>query len=343
MQSLLKSSCAFIATLAFTSISCAEPQRAPISTPVSQFMDTFKASISTQIQPNFTILKTLNFESKSYQETNTLIGARYTYPQGFEIDEQRDLLYVLRYSDGKPARGVIEKYSWSSGELLATYVITEPQRSISESLVVSAEGNQVFAYIRSENTLTRYKLVDSQLGAGTTQKLDSLVTNVAQSFYRKGDNWYIEKFKTKKDGTGQSRGEYAMLDKNFNYVKDIVFSPLYSGYRESQKLELPKHQGFAVLNDGYVMSMGGYWSESSKMTPYNYYGINVFNKEGKIIKSEYLSPSTLISQISTLGIKGNTIENEGIQPLSDGTIVTLQVVREKGEPGGKLLFLAVKL
>ena len=89
--------------------------------------------------------------------------------------------------------------------------------------------------------------------------------------------------------------------------------------------------------------MGGYWSAASKITPYNYYGINIFNNEGMITKSKYYSPDTLLSQFLTLGIEGNTIENEGIQMLSDETLVTLQVVRKKGDPGGKLLFLGVRL
>lgn len=343
MQFFLKSYFACVAAIAITSFSYADARSAAQSAAISEIINTFKGSVSTEAQPDFAILKSLDFESKSYLETNKLIGARYTYPQGFEIVEHRDLLYVLRYSNGQPARAIIEKYQWSTGELLATYIIPEPQHSISESLVIDVEENKEIAYLRSENMLTRYRLVNGTSSTGTTQKLDSLVKNVAQSFSRRGGNWFIEKFKTKKDDIGQSRGEYAVLDTNFNHVKDIVFSPVYSGYRESQQLQLPKHQGFSVLNDGYAMSMGGYWSAASKITPYNYYGINIFNNEGMITKSKYYSPDTLLSQFLTLGIEGNTIENEGIQMLSDETLVTLQVVRKKGDPGGKLLFLGVRL
>lgn len=343
MIRIFKSSLACIATLALTSYSYGDNQSALPDSPLSQFAETFKRSVSTETQPNFTILKSLSLSSKNAKETNKLIESRDTYPQGFEIDEKLDLLYILRYSSGHPARAVIEKYQWSSGKQLATYIIREPQRSISEGLVVDNEGERTVVYLRSDNKLARYQLLDAPSNTGTTQKLDSPVENAAQSFYRKGDKWYIEKYKTAKDSLGQTRGAYVILDNNFKYIKDIIFPPQYSGYRESKDLDIPKHQGFAVLDNGYAMSMGGSWTETSKTTPYHYFGINIFNKEGEVVRSEYVSPKTLISQLSELGVDANGVENEGIQAMSDGSLIALMVVRSKDEPKGKLLFLGFKL
>lgn len=310
---------------------------------VQRVVDAFQHSIRTEAKPQFSILKSLDFKSKSYQETNRAIGAKYTYPQGFQVDDSRDLLYVVRYSNGHPARGVIEKYRWGSGEQLATYIIAEPQNSISEGLVVREEAGVEMAYLRSDNMLTRYRLVEGRGGAGTAEKLGSLAKNVAQSFYEKGGRWYLEKFKTARDSIGQSRGEYEVLDKKFGHIKDISFPSQYSGYRESEKFDLPKHQGFSVLDDGFVMSMGGYWAKGEKITPYNYFGVNVFNVRGEVVGSEYVSPDLFISQLAGLGVEADTVENEGIQALQDGTLVVFQVVRMKNNANGKLLFLKLDL
>lgn|GEM_PF-3488103 len=330
-----------ISTIFVSSFSHAQAGSAAAIAARSQIMSAFEASVATHAEPNFSILKTLDFKSQSYQETVQRLGVRFTYPQGFEIDEQRDLLYVLRYSNGRPARAVIEKYRWSSGELLSTYIIPEPQASVSEGIVVTQEEGGDVAFLRSDSALTRYRLVDDQSGFGTTQKLEAVASNVAQSFYHKGGEWYVEKFKTPEDALGQSRGQYSVLDSSFKHVRDVNFAPQYSGYRNSEQLNLPKHQGFAVTDDGYAMTMGGYWASRMKATPYHYFGVNLFDRHGKIVKSEYIAPEALVSQLLAMGIQADTVENEGIQALSNGKLVTLQVVRTKGERSGKLLFLTL--
>lgn len=299
----------------------------------------FNDELSRETPPEFSILKTLDLKSKSYEETVERLNARYTYPQGFQIDEERGFLYLLRYSNGRPTRCVIEKYQWKTGELIMTYIIPEPQRSVSEGLVVIKEPDGDVAYVRSGNTLARLLLIDSPSGFGTTKTLDSVATNVAQSFYHKHDKWFIEKFKTPEDSLGESRGQYSILDKNFNSIRDVTFAPEYAGYRNSDKLGLPKHQGFAVLNNGYAMTMGGYWDSHSNTTPYNYFGVNFFDENGKIVKSKYMSPEAFISQIASMGIHADSIENEGLQELEDGKVVTLQVIRSSSDRSGKLLFL----
>ncbi len=293
----------------------------------------------TKDQPKFSILKTLDFESENYHKILQRINARYTYPQAFQIDEDRDFAYILRYSNGRPTRGVIEKYQWNSGKLIMTYIIPEPQTSVSEGLVVDKEADGDIAYVRSGNTLARLLLIDSPSGIGTTQVLGSVATNVAQSFYKKDGEWFVEKFKTPADNLGESRGQYAIMDSEFNTIGNVTFAPQYAGYRNSDKLNLPKHQGFAVLNSGYAMTMGGYWDSRTKTSPYNYFGVNYFNKDGKIVKSEYMPPEEFASQIANMGIQAYSIENEGVQELKGGQLVTLQVIRTQRERTGKLLFL----
>lgn len=306
---------------------------------LSKVIKTFERSVSSDITNKLTISKTIEFQSKSYKKVNALIGARYTYPQGFQIDEQRNLLYILRYSNGHPAKGIIEKYQWSTGNLISTYIINEPQMSISESIVVEHTKEKDFVYIRSDNKLTRYQLIEPNGTFGATRKLEALWDNVAQSFYRKDGLWYLEKYKTSPDQIGQSRGEYFVLDDNFNHVRDIIFPARYAGYRESEKFNIPKHQGFAVLNNGYIMSMGGYWSNKTGTSPYHYYGINIFSIDGRIKNSNYVSPSTLFSELSKLGVHAYKNENEGIQAMNDGSLIVLQVVQTKENHDGQMLFI----
>lgn len=341
MSTISKLSFICIGTAFVSSLSHAQTEPAPASAARSQFMSAFSEAVSSDAKPNFSVLKALDFKSKNYEETIKRLNARYLYPQGFDIDEKRDLLYVLRYSDGQPARGVVEKYRWSSGELQATYIIPEPQTSVSEGLVISQDGDGDIAFIRSNNALARFQLLDDPSGIGTTRKLNAVASNVAQSFHHKNGEWYVEKFKAPADSLGQSRGQYSVLNSNFKLIRDVTFAPEYAGYRNSDQLELPKHQGFAVLDDGYAMTMGGYWSSSTKITPYTYFGVNLFDRNGQIIKSKYISPKVLVSQLSALGIQADTIENEGVQQLSDGRLLTLQVVRTKGELRDKLLFLSL--
>lgn len=330
-----------VSTIFVGSFSHAQVGSAEANAARAQIISAFQESVAAKAEPNFSILKTLDFKSPSYQETIERLGARLTYPQGFDIDEQRDLLYVLRYSNGRPARAVIEKYRWSSGDFISTYIIPEPQASVSEGLVIIKEKGGDVAFLRSDNALTRYRLVDDPSGFGITEKLESVASNVAQSFYHKGGEWYVEKFKTTADVLGQSRGQYSVLDSSFKHVRDVNFAPQYSGYRNSEQLNLPKHQGFAVTDDGYAMTMGGYWSSRVQATPYHYFGLNLFDRHGKVVKSEYISPEALVSQLSAMGIQADSVENEGIQALSNGNLVTLQVVRTKGDRSGKLLFLAL--
>ncbi|MGE8043360.1 hypothetical protein ACQKO6_04000 [Pseudomonas monteilii] len=321
----------------------ADPSKNLQSLEVSRVVQAFETSISNDISGKLTIAKNIDSQSEAYQKVNDLINARYTYPQGFQIDEQRDLLYLLRYSNGHPARGIIEKYQWSTGALLSTYIINEPQASISESIVIEHTKEGDLAYIRSDNQLVRYQLIEPNEAFGSTRKLDTLYENVAQSFYKRNNYWYLEKYKTTPDHIGQSRGEYVILDENFNHVRDVSFLPLYAGYRESEKFNIPKHQGFAVLNDGYVMSMGGYWSDKTGTTPYHYYGINLFNSDGSIKSSNYVSPATLFSELSRLGIHAYRNENEGIQVMKDGSLMVLQVVQTKEHRNSRLLFINFSL
>ncbi len=310
---------------------------------VSKVVTTFENSVSSNIEGKLSIRKIIDFQSSDYLRINTSIDARYTYPQAFQIDEQRDLLYILRYSNGHPARGVIEKYKWSTGSLVSTYIIKEPQASISEGIVIDHTAKGDLAYIRSDNQLARYELIEPNESFGSTKKLAVLYDNVGQSFYRKNGYWYLEKYKTSPDQIGQSRGEYFVLDEKFNHVKDVIFPARYAGYRESEKFKIPKHQGFAVLDDGYVMSMGGHFSEKTDTTPYQYYGINVFHSDGSIKTSNYVSPPTLFSALSRLGIHASRNENEGIQAMRDGSMIVLQVVRTTENPDGQLLFIGFSL
>lgn len=304
-----------------------------------ELLKNFNSSVSTETQPQFKILKSLDFGSEAYKAVNTKLGAKFTYPQGFYIDEKNDFLFILRYSNNRPAQAVIEKYQWHSGSLLTTYIFPEPQATISEGLVVDSSTNETLAYIRSDNKLSRFRLLEPKDSFGSAEKIDSLYTDTAQSFYRKNGLWYIEKYISERDELGHSRGEYDVLDKNFKYLKSISFAPQYAGYRESEKLNIPKHQGFAVVDSGFVMSMGGYWSTSTKTTPFHYYGINIFDKNGKILDSKYLAPKTLFAQLSKLGVSANRMENEGIQSMEDGTLVVLQVIHTETNPKDRLLFI----
>ncbi|NQD78394.1 hypothetical protein [Pseudomonas sp. CM27] len=335
---------AFTATLSLTTCTYAQShtEQTAASAARDKMIGRFNEALSTQNQPKFSILKTLNFQSSHYQETIERLDARYTYPQGFQIDEERELVYVLRYSNGRPTRGVIEKYHWKSGEIMMTYIIPEPQPTVSEGLVIKKETDGDVAYIRSGNTLARLLLIDSPSGFGNTQRLGSVANNVAQSFYHKDNEWFVEKFKISKDSLGESRGRYMILDSEFNTIGEVTFAPQYAGYRNSEKWNIPKHQGFAVLDNGYAMTMGGYWDVRTKTSPYNYFGINFFDKNGKPIKSEYMSPEAFSAQIAEMGIQAYSIENEGLQELKDGKLVTLQIIRTQGGRGGKLLFLLIE-
>jgi len=309
----------------------------------TRIMHEFKKSASNTVEPNFRVLKSFDFNSPNSNSVNKTLNTPSTYPQGFYIDEANDLIFILRYSNNHPSRAVIEEYKWSSTELTNTYIIPEPQNSVSESLIVGHIDNQLIAYIRSENKLAKYELLKASNHIGSTRKLASLYDNVAQSFSRVNGHWYLEKYKTQSDSLGQSRGEYTILDSEFKHIGDISFPADYSGYRESQKLNIPKHQGFAALNEGFVMSMGGHWTEASKATPYHYYGINLFDKSGNIRSSNYVSPEHLFQKLNEWGIQADVTENEGIQALSDGSLVVLQVVQTKGQPGGQLLFINFNL
>lgn len=299
----------------------------------------FSQATNRDSAPAFKLVQALNFRSESYSETNKTINAKYTYPQGFYIEETSDLLYILRYSEASPARAIIEKYQWSTGKQIATYIFPDSQKSISEGLVVDTQGDSATAYIRSNNQLTQFQLVDNPNAPGTAKKIRPLIENVAQSFYRKHNTWYTEDFKTPQDETGHTRGRYSIYNERFELRSTINLSPQYSGYRESQKINWPKHQGFAVLDDGYVFTMGGHWTEKQAITPYSYFGINIFHKDGSISNSEYLSPRTLQDQLANIGIHVDRIENEGVQAMQDGTLITLEVVSTKDDTGGKLLFL----
>ncbi|WP_313740177.1 hypothetical protein [Pseudomonas sp.] len=305
----------------------------------SELLKNFKRSVSTDTKPQFRILKSLSFASKEYKLVNDQFHSKYTYPQGFYIDEENDFLFILRYSNNRPAQAVIEKYQWHSGSLITNYVFPERQTTISEGLIVDSSPGETLAYIRSDNKLTRFRLVEKETKFGTAEKLTYLYDQTAQSFYRKGGLWYVEKYTSDKNGPGHSRGEYDVLDRGFKCIKSISFPAEYTGYRESEKLNMPKHQGFAVLDKGFVMSMGGYWSTSTKTTPFHYYGINTFDENGKISNSKYLAPQTLFAQLSSLGVDASRIENEGIQALEDGTLVALQVVHTETPPKDRLLFI----
>ncbi|WP_153302487.1 hypothetical protein [Pseudomonas parafulva] len=332
-----------ISALATSPIQSHAEAQASQSAQINSILETFEKSVKPDLNGKITLEKKINFQSNSYNSTNRAIGARYTYPQAFQIDEKKDLLYILRYSNGHPARGVIEKYKWSSGLLVSTYLIKEPQMSISEGIVVDHSDQGDLLYIRSENKLVRYQLIEGDNALGSTKKLKVLFDNVAQSFYRKDGQWYLEKYRTTPDAVGQSRGEYYILDRNFKHIGDLSLPARYAGYRESDQLNLPKHQGFAVLGDGYVMSMGGYWSEKTETTPYHYYGVNVFNSDGSIRSSSYVAPKVLFSELSRLGIKAYKNENEGIQAMNDGSLIALQVVQTKENPDGQLLFIRFTL
>lgn len=299
----------------------------------------FQESVSNEVEPNFKIIKSFNFDSPNSSQANDLIKSPSTYPQGFWIDEQEDSLFILRYSNNHPSRAIIEQYTWSTSKLVKTFIIPEPQNSVSESIIVDRNEDGLIAYIRSENKLAKYALINLPGNIGSTKRLEYLHDNVAQSFARFDGRWYLEKYKTHPDNLGQSRGEYTILDSNYKHVGDVSFPASYSGYRESQKLNIPKHQGFAAFRDGFVMSMGGHWTDKSKSTPYHYYGINFFDKTGSISTSNYVSPIKLFGKLEELGVKGDTTENEGIQALNGGRFVVLQVVQTQGKPGGQILFI----
>lgn len=310
---------------------------------ISRILETFQESVVNEPGTNLKITKLINFQSEHYANINKALNIQYTYPQGFQIDEHNDALYVLRYSNGHPARCIIEKYRWSSGSLITTYIVKEPQASTSESIIVDHLDGQNFLYIRSDNKLAQYRLIEPIDAFGSTEKITDLYDNVAQSFYRKNNIWYLEKYRTNPDMIGQSRGEYSVADKNFKHVKDISFPAQYAGYRESKDYDIPKHQGFAVMDDGYIMSMGGFWSDKTKTGPYNYYGVNIFNADGSIRNSYYLSPKILFSELAKFGIHASRNENEGIQVMNDGSIVVLQVLKTKEQPTGQLAFIKFSL
>ncbi|MDZ5601451.1 hypothetical protein SJI00_01455 [Pseudomonas sp. RP23018S] len=332
----------YLFTLA-TFESIASEKDTPKSTHLTEIVREFKKSVSNSMESDFRLMKSLNFDSENSKAVNKQIGTPSTYPQGFYINEEKDLIFILRYSNKHPSRAVIEEYKWSSSELINTYIIPEPQNSVSEALIVDHVGDKNIAYIRSENKLARYELIKSPSQIGSALKIGSLYDNVAQSFSRLDNLWYVEKYKTHKDSLGQSRGEYAILNSDFKHIGDITFPVEYSGYRESQKLNIPKHQGFAAIKDGFVMSMGGHWSDTSKATPYHYYGINYFDKSGNIKSSNYVAPEILFDKLREWGIDADVTENEGIQGLNDGSLVVLQVVQTKGKPGGKILFISFKI
>lgn len=342
MNRILYFSFALIPALTLCRLADAGVLGGQLNSNISAITEKFNKSNHSDPTPDFKIERSFDFKSNDYYEINKIINAKYTYPQGFYIDENKDLLFVLRYSNGKPARGVIEKYQWSSGVQLSTYIMEAPQSSISEGIVVDTTDDHTFAYIRSDNHLARFNLKDGENGFGSATKIKPLEANVGQSFYRKNGNWYVERFKTKKDTIGQSRGDYSILDSGFNHIGDITFQPEYTGYRESQRFHIPKHQGFAVLDDGYVMSMGGYWASPSQESPYTYFGINKFDNTGKISESRYVSPSGFAAQLLRLGVDVDRIENEGIQAMADGSVITLQVVKIKGQDQGRLLFLRIE-
>lgn len=331
------------ASLLVTSACHANQPSQPENNHLTQIVSQFKKSVSNDMDSNVRLLKSIQFLSSNSKIVNEQIGAPSTYPQGFYIDEKKDLIFLLRYSNNHPSRALIEEYQWSSSKLLNTYIIPEPQNSVSESIIVDHMGDQLIAYIRSENKLAQYELIKDASHIGSTRKIRSLYDNVAQSFSRLNQHWYLEKYKTHNDSLGQSRGEYTILDNEFKHVGDITFPAEYSGYRDSQKLNIPKHQGFAAVNEGFVMSMGGHWSDTSKATPYHYYGINFFDKAGNIKSSNYVAPEKLFSKFEEWDIKADTTENEGVQGLSDGSLVVMQIAQTKGKPGGEILFIHFKL
>lgn len=319
----------------FTSASQPDQQNPEVASAIK----TFKSSNSEGTHLHFKITRSLDFNSESYRATNKLLGAKYTYPQAFQINEEHNRLYILRYSNQKPPRGIIEEYIWDSGVQIGTYIIPDPQKSVSEGLVIDRSNNQTIAYLRFNNSLTRYQLIDSPDGFGTMQRLDSKLDNVAQSFFRYNDKWYIEELAKTNDTIGHSRGQYSIYDNAFTHIADVTLPAQYTGYRESERLGLPKHQGFAALKNGFAMSMGGFWSEQLETTPYHYFGINIFDVKGKLVKSKYISPENFRSQLSKLGIDVDRIENEGIQPMNDGSLISLVVVRLKLSHESKMLFL----
>lgn len=289
----------------------------------------------------FDIIKNLEFEPDRGQKSSGILKGANSYPQGFYIDRSSNQLFVLRYTMKKPNTPLVDIYSWDSLNYKKTFFLKGTSSRISEGIYVDSKDNKSLLYVRGKDSLLEFA-IPSDAKDGASLSGESVIdAHLAQSFSFGKDKIFVEYYDPKKTGNDQSRGQYLIYDKNFSKTGTITFNSTYAGTTKSQDNKEPKHQGFSAYPQGFVMSMGGFWKVGSPVTPYSYQGFNFFNTNGELVSSRYIRPDAMLEILKTEGFVADRIENEGVQVLEDGTIITLNVIQISPKKPGGLLVLKV--
>lgn len=290
---------------------------------------------------SFDLIKNLSFEPDRGPVSENVLKGSHSYPQGFYIDNRKNQLFILRYAMKKPNIPLIDIYNWDSLTYQKTLFLDNTNGRISEGLHVDSKDGKELVYIRGADSLLKFVIPqDASEGEFISGEV-VIKAPIAQSFSFYGDKIFVESYDPgQANAKGeQSRGDYLIYDRKFSKTGIVKFDEKYSGTTKSEENKTPKHQGFSAYSKGFVMSMGGYWKVGAPVTPYNYQGFNFFDTEGKLISSRYMRPDIMVKLINEHGVKADRIENEGVQVLEDGSIITLNVIKASPKSSGGLLIL----
>lgn len=298
---------------------------------------------SQQLEANaFSVIANIDFHSPDDESVSRELGSILTYPQSFYIDEKDNELYLLRYTDSLPKKAVLEVYGWPTGSYKKTLYLNDTGGVISEGLYVKNDGANRAAYIRAKSGIKVYKFTSD---VKTNDKVSGeYITKIpmAQSFSFFGGKWYVE---TPEDGgeAGNGRGKYNIYTDNFKGAGFIDFDPRIAGYRDSEKKDLLKHQGFAKFKSGFVMSTGGFWRRSWPATEYSTQGLAIFDNDSKCKVLYTIDADRLSNMLAQKKFVVDRMENEGVQVLKDGSFIILNVSQIFRKRRGGIVMLKVKL
>lgn len=287
------------------------------------------------------LLANINFHSPDDAVVTRKLNSILTYPQGFFIDEDAGELFIVRYSNTTPTKAVLEVYGWPDFKYKRMFYLEGTEGTISEGLVIRAEAGVRYAFVRSGDTLGKYKIPAAGNSGDIISGQKTGIKNLAQSFSYYDGRWYVENVRSRWVDKGFSRGDYTVHDDDYKEIGSVKFEPDLAGFKESANLGVQKHQGFFRFKDGFVMSLGGFWKSGSKITPYHREGIEMFDLSGKCVSSYTFSPQNLVNALRDKGVVADRIENEGVQVISNGDFVLMNVVQVFRRPVGGLLFLKI--
>jgi len=283
------------------------------------------------------LVANIDFHSPDENSVSKKLGSILTYPQGFYIDEKNQDLYLLRYTDSLPKKAILEIYSWPKAEYRKTLYLKDTGGVVSEGVVVKDKGKKRFVYIRAKNGMKIYEFFANDDNEIEVSGRSAANVSMAQSFSLFKGKWYIESLGNSSLGLS-SRGRYNVYDKNFSELGSVEFDAGIAGYKNSQEMDLFKHQGFLKYEDGFAMSIGGFWRRSEKISEYGTQGIALFDDGGKCREFYIMPADKMADDLERKRVIVDRLENEGIQVLNNGNFILLNVSQiYRGRSGGIVL------